>query len=62
MLNALTTHRKCLVCGETTSDLSKEKCKRGHYMHMVSQMYSPKTVAECRNSALKGGCGNVAHC
>lgn len=53
-MKALTTHRKCLVCGNTTSNLSKDTCSCGSYMHLVSQMYSPKVVTENTESKSKG--------
>lgn len=41
-MNALGTHRKCLVCGNTTTDLSEDTCGCGSYMYMISQYYTPK--------------------
>lgn len=41
-MNALTTHRKCMVCGETTTNLAQEKCRCGAYMFMMGQYYTPK--------------------
>lgn len=41
-MNALGTHRKCLVCGNTTTDLSEDTCSCGSYMYMISQYYTPK--------------------
>lgn len=43
-LGMQTTHRKCFVCGHITTDLSKDKCPCGGYLHMVGQIYSPKVV------------------
>lgn len=39
-----TTHRKCYACGHITTDLNKDKCACGGYLHMISQIYSPKVV------------------
>lgn len=39
------THRKCLKCGHITTDLNREKCKCGRYMHLVGQIYSPKVAS-----------------
>ncbi len=43
-MKSFVTHRKCFACGTTTSELSKDKCKCGAYMHMVGQVYTPKVV------------------
>lgn len=36
------THRKCLTCGCTSTDLDRTKCQCGHHMYLLSQVYEPK--------------------
>lgn len=44
-MKSLVTHRKCMVCGEVSADLTKDKCDCGAYMYMISPYYAPKIVA-----------------
>lgn len=40
---AISTHKKCFRCGNTTSDMKKTTCKCGGFLYMVIQIYTPKT-------------------
>lgn len=45
-MKALTTHRKCFKCSNTTNDLTETKCKCGSYMYLINQVYLPKVDKE----------------
>ena len=39
------THRKCLKCRYTTTELNKTKCEVcGANLYLISSLYSPKVV------------------
>ena len=42
-MTLINTHRKCMVCKSTTTDLTQETCSCGSYMHLIGQCYQPKT-------------------
>lgn len=43
-MTLVNTHRKCMVCQNTTKNLTQDKCKCGGYMHLQGFIYQPKTV------------------
>lgn len=43
-MTATATHRKCFRRGSSTTDVTKDKCKCGGYMYLISQIYTPKIV------------------
>lgn len=45
-MKILMSHRKCMVCGNTSTDLNKEKCSCGCYMYMIGQVAAPKVVRQ----------------
>lgn len=50
-MKAISEYRKCFKCGKTTQDITKNTCKCGDYMYMISTYYTPKVRA---NRTVKG--------
>lgn len=45
-MKILMTHRKCMVCGNTSTDLNRDKCSCGCYMYMIGQVAVPYQQSE----------------
>ena len=43
-MQIINSHRKCMKCNTTTSDLEKDRCSCGAYMHMIGFVYQPPIV------------------
>lgn len=37
----INTHRTCAACKSTTTDLGKDRCSCGGYMHLIGFVYQP---------------------
>lgn len=46
------THRKCMVCKETTTDMHKDKCSCGAFMYPVGHVIVP-TVPVKKSDVVK---------
>lgn len=40
-MKLVNTHRKCLKCNVSTTDLNQDKCSCGSYMHLTGFIYQP---------------------
>ena len=47
----INTHRKCAVCKSITTDLGKDRCSCGGYMHLIGFLYQP---AVCKKDIKAG--------
>ncbi len=45
-MKILMTHRKCMTCGNTSTDLQKDKCSCGAYMYMIGQVPTPRVICQ----------------
>lgn len=52
-MKVLNTHRKCMICKNTTTDLTIEKCGCGAYMYVIGQYYTLNV--QKNNSTLNPG-------
>ncbi|MGN1156048.1 MAG: hypothetical protein ACI4TK_07715 [Agathobacter sp.] len=51
-MKILMSYRKCMVCGNTSENLNKDKCGCGAYMYMIGQVATPKVIIkDKRNSS-----------
>ena len=44
IIPAISTHKKCFKCGNTTSNMEETTCKCGGFLYVISQIYGPKVV------------------
>ena len=48
-MTLVNTHRKCMACQSVTTDLSKDRCSCGGYMHLMGHIMQPGIVKKDEN-------------